>query len=233
MPAPPIDATFAGAACPPGSRVEFVHERVTHAGMVTRLGLRRADVTDTRGVRWKVPYSGIEVLERPPSHCTLAQVDALARRLLATHRGRGQLGSEWTFAFDLASRRAGVCRYDERRIGVSVSFCLRAPFVEVEDTLLHEIAHAIVGRKHGHDAAWRATAREIGCSGERSHNITHSIANWTGECGCGKRWLRERLRRDMAQGRRCATCRAEIRWRRNVPDDRDAFADIAGAQQVV
>lgn len=229
MPATPIDADFAGAACPPGSRVAFVHEHQTHAGVVTRLGLRRADVTDANGGRWKVPYSRLDVVERAPSHCTLAQVRALADRLLATHQARGRLGREWTFAFDLASRRAGVCRYDAKRIGLSVSFCLRAPLAEVEDTLLHEIAHAIVGPKHGHDAVWRAEARAIGCSGERSHNVNHSVANWVGECGCGEQWLRERLRRDMARGRRCATCRGEIRWRRNVPSDRGALDEADGA----
>lgn len=32
----------------------------------------------------------------------------------------------------------------------------------VKDTVLHEIAHALVGVKHGHDEIWRAKAKELG-----------------------------------------------------------------------
>ena len=34
----------------------------------------------------------------------------------------------------------------------------------IRDTILHEIAHALVGPCHGHDAVWRQKAREIGCT---------------------------------------------------------------------
>jgi len=33
---------------------------------------------------------------------------------------------------------------------------------EILDTIKHEIAHAIVGNKHGHDDVWKAKARELG-----------------------------------------------------------------------
>ena len=186
--------------------------------MVARLRLRCVEVADAQGDRWEVPYAGIEVVQRAPSHCTLAQVEALAQKLLKQCARRSGLAPGWTFGFDLSPSRAGVCRYDERRIDLSVSFCLRASRAQVEDTLLHEIAHAIVGRKHGHDAVWQAKARELGCSAERCHDVAHSAANWVGECGCGKQWLRQRLQRNMARGRVCAACRGEIRWRRHRPE---------------
>lgn len=37
----------------------------------------------------------------------------------------------------------------------------------IENTVLHEIAHAIVGNEHYHDRVWRDCARRIGCSGDR------------------------------------------------------------------
>ena len=40
----------------------------------------------------------------------------------------------------------------------------------VIDTLLHEIAHALVGHKHGHDAVWRRKALQIGCNGKRCYS---------------------------------------------------------------
>jgi SWI/SNF-related matrix-associated actin-dependent regulator 1 of chromatin subfamily A len=36
---------------------------------------------------------------------------------------------------------------------------------QFKDTILHEIAHAIVGPHHGHDEVWRGKAVEIGCTG--------------------------------------------------------------------
>lgn len=212
-----VDASFLGEKCPPGSRVAFRHRQGKADGVVTRLRLRCADVTDAAGTRWEVPYAGVEVLARAPSHCSLAQVQSLGRRLIAQHTRSNRLAAGWTFGFDLSPSRAGVCRYDERRIDLSVSFCLRAPLREVEDTLLHELAHAIVGKAHGHDAAWQATAREIGCSAERCHQLTHSIPSWVGECGCATPRLRQRLQRTVAHGRVCARCRQEVRWRRNLP----------------
>lgn len=38
---------------------------------------------------------------------------------------------------------------------------------KIQDTVLHEIAHAIVGNKHHHDRVWKDCAQRIGCSGSR------------------------------------------------------------------
>ena len=96
-----------------------------------------------------------------------------------------------------------------------MSYCHRATRAEIADTLLHEIAHAIVGVRHQHDAVWRAKAREIGCTAERCHDVSHTPARWVGACGCGKRWLRQRLSRHLRRGARCGSCNGEITWRRN------------------
>ena len=58
---------------------------------------------------------------------------------------------------------------------------------EVLDTILHEIAHALVGPQHGHDAVWRAKAREIGCTGERcvSSDSPRVPGDWVGRCSAG------------------------------------------------
>lgn len=37
------------------------------------------------------------------------------------------------------------------------------PDLETMNTICHEVAHAIVGNKHGHDEFWRAKAKELGC----------------------------------------------------------------------
>ncbi len=211
-----ITADFPGAKCPVGSRVRFRHRGAWLEGTVTRLLRGTATVATQDGRLWNAPYGLLQVLERTPSHCALAEVAALARQHLGRSVAAGELSADWTFGFDLAASRAGVCRPREKRINLSVSFCLKATRGEIEDTLLHEIAHAIVGQRHGHDAVWRAKALELGGSGATQHTVSHAIAHWIGECGCGGHWLRQRLQRSVAHGRVCAKCRQPIRWRHNV-----------------
>ena len=211
-----VTADFPGNACPVGSRVRFTVRRQALSGVVAELQQARAVVAASDGSRWKVPYALLTVVERVPEReCTLAEVEALAHELLARHVARSGLEAGWSFGFDLATSRGGVCRAAEKRIGLSVSYCHRAARAEIVDTLLHEIAHAIVGVRHQHDAVWRAKAREIGCTAERCHAVNHTPARWVGACGCGKRWLRQRLSRHLRLGARCGSCDGEISWRRN------------------
>ena len=222
-----ITSDFLGAACPAGSVVRFRGRGGGEMrGTVTRIQARHAVVmapasgdggdADAASVEWTVPYGAIVAVESaPPSECTLREVEELAWRLLAEHQAAGRLGRGWTFGFDLAPSRAGVCRYREKRIDLSVSYCRRATRAEVEDTVRHEIAHAIVGPRHNHDAVWKAKAREIGCVGERCHRVQHSIPRWVGECGCGRQWFRQALQRRIMTNRVCPQCRGVIKWRRN------------------
>ena len=63
--------------------------------------------------------------------------------------------AKWTFCFDHAKRRFGNCKYSKRQIRMSRHF-LQNPKItmkNVRNTMLHEVAHAIVGEGHGHDAA--------------------------------------------------------------------------------
>ena len=87
---------------------------------------------------------------------------SLAHELMAEHGLRG-----WRVEFDRAKRRAGICRHDTSVIGLSAPITRLHPEAEVRDTILHEIAHALAGPRAGHGPAWVATARRIGCSGER------------------------------------------------------------------
>ena len=86
----------------------------------------------------------------------------LARALAAEHGLH-----DWSVTLDRAKARAGACRFAHRQISLSAPLTRLHTDAEVRDTILHEIAHALVGPRHGHDEVWRATAVRIGCSGER------------------------------------------------------------------
>jgi predicted SprT family Zn-dependent metalloprotease len=94
---------------------------------------------------------------------------------------------EWSIQFDNAKRRAGVCRHARKLIGLSGPLTRLHSEAEVRETILHEIAHALVGPQHHHDAVWLAKAREIGCSGERCvpADAPRVAAPWLGVCPAG------------------------------------------------
>ncbi|MDZ8119663.1 SprT-like domain-containing protein [Pontiella agarivorans] len=107
----------------------------------------------------------------------MEQVQTLATTLLQQH---GLY--TWRFEFDRSTRRAGSCNYQEKIITLAFDHAANSSPAEIQDTLLHEIAHALVGRKHHHDAVWKAKAIEIGGSGERTHRLQFSTPRWSVTC---------------------------------------------------
>src|SRR4051794_40057748 len=73
----------------------------------------------------------------------------------------------WSFAFNRRKRAMGLCRYSRKTIELSIYLVDRNGFEEILDTILHEIAHALVGPCHGHDAVWKAKCREVGAKPQR------------------------------------------------------------------
>jgi len=79
--------------------------------------------------------------------------------------------NDWKFELDNAKTRAGVTKYVPKIISISRGFVIKAPDSEILNTILHEIAHALVGHSEGHNKVWKAKAIDIGCDGERCHQI--------------------------------------------------------------
>ena len=60
-------------------------------------------------------------------------------------------------------RRLGQCRYNTREIILSSWIFTHCP-EQVEDTVRHEVAHAVVGPGKGHKDVWKRMAVELGAS---------------------------------------------------------------------
>ena len=135
----------------------------------------------------------------------------LAHSLLAEHGLQN-----WRIRFDHARRRAGLCNFSKKTISLSRHYAREATMEHITDTILHEIAHALVGPRHGHDAVWRRKARNIGCSAMRCHDLTFTKARWVMTCpnGC---FTVERHRRKS--GLVCKSCRQNVQF---VPAQDDA-----------
>lgn len=126
----------------------------------------------------------------------------------------------WQFKFNRAKRQMGVCRYPIRnrpgRIELSVHLVERNDEAEIRDTILHEIAHALVGPKHGHDAVWKAKCLEIGAMPKRCGQAAMPIGKWRATCpGCLGNFHRHRRpkRRIGFYCRACGPERGSIVWR--------------------
>lgn len=99
-----------------------------------------------------------------------------AKATLAQHNLHG-----WRFRFNTNKRRRGVCRYAERSVEVSVGVCLEG-IEAVRKVLAHEIAHALVGHGHGHDAVWQRKSLELGGGAERCGMTMLIEAPYVGKC---------------------------------------------------
>lgn len=107
----------------------------------------------------------------------LENIQTLAESLLKEHRLK-----RWRFEFDYSKRRAGCCNYRDKKITLAIDLAATGNERDIRDTLLHEIAHALVGRKHNHDDVWRSQALAIGCSAERTHKLQFSTPRWSVTC---------------------------------------------------
>ena len=94
--------------------------------------------------------------------------------------------------------------YRLARITFSRAMAQGATEEQFRGAMLHEIAHALLPARHGHDAVWRALCERIGGIAERSVSIIPPTG-WHGDCPrCGMRLHVARL--PASGGARCARC---------------------------
>ena len=81
----------------------------------------------------------------------------------------GDYRNDWCFVWDKSVRRYGQCRYHKQEIGVSKHLVKLNSIEESKDVVLHEIAHALTGIGHGHDAVWKRMCIKVGARPERCY----------------------------------------------------------------
>jgi hypothetical protein len=124
----------------------------------------------------------------------------MARELMHQHGLK-----DWTFTVDFAKRRFGQCRYRTKEISMSIPLIKLNTEEKVRDTILQEIAHALVGPRVGHTRVWREKAIAIGCDGNRCYGaeVIAPPKTWKGTCPtCGRVTHRYR-RSNIACGKCC------------------------------
>ena len=124
----------------------------------------------------------------------------LARSLMNEHGLH-----DWTLTLDRAKTRAGAMFPRQRRISLSGPLTRVHDEELVRDTILHEIAHALVGHEHGHDHVWKAKARELGASDQRCFDSdgARELAPFIGTCPAGHEVRRHKRPTRLVS---CSTC---------------------------
>jgi predicted SprT family Zn-dependent metalloprotease len=115
--------------------------------------------------------------------------------------------NEWTFGWDSAKRRLGVCKYDQKLISLSRYFVDFHSEDEIDQVMRHEIAHALAGPKAGHGPKWKKIASEIGYKHEKisGDEIGNATAKLIGTCPNGHVVYRHRKPKTMLSCSKCAT----------------------------
>ena len=135
-------------------------------------------------------------------------VKMLADKLLDEH---GLIEKGWHFSFDRAKRRAGSCKFSKKEITIAKAYAEQQEVMEIKNTILHEIAHALVGSQHGHSQIWRKKAKEIGCDASRCHHIVFSKPKYI--LTCNNRCFevsRYRVNQSFMQSKICSKCNSNL-----------------------
>lgn len=112
-------------------------------------------------------------------------------------REYGLLARGWNFGWMRATKTLGRCYYLRQEIKLSQSFVDLNEEDKVEETIRHEIAHALVGMGHGHGEEWKSTAYMVGCKDPKARctddDLKMAEGRYVAECGeCGHRYSRHR-----------------------------------------
>lgn len=94
---------------------------------------------------------------------TLEDVQLLAEMLIERHLPN----TRWSFNWNRQTKGFGLCKYSSTKITLSERIQYETEDA-IEQTILHEIAHALAGPGHRHNKVWKQVARSIGVRNPRA-----------------------------------------------------------------
>ena len=125
------------------------------------------------------------------------EVETIARKLMDLHGL-----TNWKFSWMKSRNTVARCQYSTKTISFSTRWAEVLDEYHVSQTMLHEIAHALVGHKPNeahchHGAEWKAKARSIGYVGKRlmDSDAPSPKGKYTGVCPNGHETSRDRMTR--------------------------------------
>jgi predicted SprT family Zn-dependent metalloprotease len=144
----------------------------------------------------------------------LNNAKTLALSLMAQHKlikdfWLEPAGHSWTLRWTQSKRIFGTCCHREHVIEISKPLTELNLEADVKDTVLHEIAHALLGPGHGHGEEWKLLAMSIGAKPQRcydSERVKMPLGKYQAVCkSCGN--TKNRFRKPKkAWLHACRTC---------------------------
>lgn len=125
----------------------------------------------------------------------------------------GLFKRNWIFSFESCKRSLGRCHYNAKKIALSKWYVELNEEEDIEDTILHEIAHALSFTRHGkkgtgHGRLWKDICIEIGATPKATHKGLLEYPNnhhkYVDTCCCGTTFKRHRL--SIGRSYRCPKC---------------------------
>ena len=83
------------------------------------------------------------------------------QRLFDKLKAKYELDDEWNIRKSRSKNQYGRCFHYEHEITISRYHIENGDWEDIEDTVRHEVAHALVGEGHGHNKTWRKKAKEL------------------------------------------------------------------------
>ena len=138
-----------------------------------------------------------------------------AETLALLHMEEWGINNKFTFEFEDCKSTLGRCHFLKKKITLSKWYAELNDEEEIEDTILHEIAHALAwinNKCRGHGKVWKDWARKVGANPQRcgKSNLNHpeNHYKYVDTCSCGLTYKRHR-KSDFRQYR-CPKCRDQL-----------------------
>jgi predicted SprT family Zn-dependent metalloprotease len=131
------------------------------------------------------------------------------------------LSNDWAFSLNMRKYNCGFCDRRKKLISVNYYFIKSAPLAEIEDTVLHEIAHAKTNGAH--DYSWKIMCKSLGAKPTRTTDVKFETPSgkWSMSCPtCG--WTRDihKLTRNRRYNCICSKCRKPPVFKNNLTGEK-------------
>lgn len=135
-----------------------------------------------------------------------ADAKQLTEKLMQQHMPE-LVADGWKFNWHKSVRSFGTCHYGFKEISLSEQLVQMNDEERVTRTVLHEIAHALAGKKAGHGYKWRAICVRLGGDGQRNwsdENTNPVPPKYLGTCPAGHVSRRYRKPRSVHSCGKCS-----------------------------
>lgn len=113
--------------------------------------------------------------------------------------------NNWVFELSRKKRVLGQCFYNTKTIELSVDYIINGSFDNIDDTIRHEIAHALVGPGHNHGLVWKKKAVELGAKPLACSKDVKIPGKYHASCNFGTIFYFHRKVRRTYSCRKCNT----------------------------